>query len=78
MDIDKKTGEISATAKEFMQMYETRKRAKETYEDMKHYIKYTEDYIARQGAQAIMFAVGDILGKTEDEVDEDIRKVKEV
>lgn len=66
--------EMTTVEEELKELAEIKQRAEDKYNNMIHYISHTDDLMERQAARMIMFAVGEILGYDDKEIDKDIKE----
>ncbi len=74
MKIHKDRKEIATAEKELEEMLRVKIRAENTYNDTIHIISTSRDEMERQAARMIMFAVGRILGYSDEEIEQDIKE----
>lgn len=74
MKIYKDGKEISTVEKELEKMLEIKIRAENTYNNLIHIINTSKDEMNRQAARMILFAVGRILGYSDEEIEQDIKE----
>lgn len=74
MEIYKDGKETAVVEKELEEMLRVKIRAENTYNNTIHIISTSRDDMERQAARMIMFAVGRILGYSDEEIEQDIKE----
>lgn len=74
MKIYKDGKETAVVEKELEEMLRVKIRAENTYNNTIHIISTSRDEMERQAARMIMFAVGRILGYSDEEIEQDIKE----
>lgn len=74
MEIYKDGKETAVVEKELEEMLRVKIRAENTYNNTIHIISTSRDEMERQAARMIMFAVGRILGYSDEEIEQDIKE----
>lgn len=74
MKIYKDGKEITTAEKELEEILRVKIRAENTYNNTIHIISTSRDETERQAARMIMFAVGRILGYSDEEIEQDIKE----
>lgn len=76
MEIYKDGNLIAKSDEDLYVLWKTRESALGKYEDMLYYIKLSGEQMERLAAKSIVYAVGEILGYEDEQIEKDIRKAE--